>query len=151
MGCRESLDSALGDITELIESREAGANIVVMGDFNGDVGSSGGPRGKRNATPRGEKVARFFNRHSLIPVNMHYVTRGPVDTYEGQVNGSTLDYIAVPHELFDSVTDSLVHDWSALNTSDHVPISVTMSLCVATHTYDDSKVTGHIKWKKLSP
>ena len=150
MGCSESLDSALDDITELVESRETDANVIVLGDFNGDVGSSGGPRGTRRATPRGEKVANFFNRHSLIPVNMQYITRGPVDTYEGQVNGSTLDYIAVPHELMDSVTNSLVHEWAALNTSDHVPISVTLSLNIATRTNDDSKTVGHIKWNKLT-
>ena len=60
MGCSESLDSSLDDITEVIESREEGARIIVMGDFNGDVGTSGGPRSTRNPTNRGEKVMKFF-------------------------------------------------------------------------------------------
>ena len=45
MGSSESLDSALDNITELVESREEGANVIIMGDFNGDVGASGGPMG----------------------------------------------------------------------------------------------------------
>ena len=41
MGCSESLEASLDVITEIIESREPGALITVMGDFNGDVGVEG--------------------------------------------------------------------------------------------------------------
>ena len=87
-----------------MESREDEASVIIMGDFNGDIGSSGGPRGIRRATPCGELVMKFFNRHGLIPTNMLQSAKGPVDTYEDQVNGSTPDYIAVPATLINSVS-----------------------------------------------
>ena len=151
MGSSESLDSALDDITELVESREEGANVIIMGDFNGDIGSSGGPRGVRRATPRGESVMKLFDRHGLIPANMQKVAKGPVDTYEGQVNGSTLDYIAVPAVLFNAVTEVVVHDWAALNTSDHTPVSASLSIHGIYHASNEVTLPGHIKWNKLSP
>ena len=150
MGCSESLDSSLDDITEVIESRDEGAKVVLMGDFNGDIGSSGGPRGYRVATNRGEKVMNFFRRHKLVPMNMQQGAVGPVDTYEGQVNGSTLDYIAVPAEICHLVTECHVHEWSCLNTSDHAPVSA--AILVKGLSFHDCTVKhgGHIKWGKMS-
>ena len=121
-----------------------------MGDLSGDVGNAGGRRGTCNATPRGEKVMKIFNRHSLTPVNMQCISSWPVDTYEGHVNGSTLDYIAVPVELFNFVSESFVHGWAALNTSDHVPVSVTLALGGLSRNSTLGETKGHIKWKKLS-
>ena len=110
----------LDEITAIIESREESAHIIVLGDCNGDVGSAGSPRGVRNATPRGLKV---MNRHGLVPLNMLRGSGGPIDTYEGAVNGSTLDYVAIPAELLDQVVGCNVSEWSPLNTSDHTPVS----------------------------
>ena len=45
LGSGESLDNSLDEITEVIESREEGAHVCILGDFNGDVGTAGGPRG----------------------------------------------------------------------------------------------------------
>ena len=59
-GSIEPLEASLDDITEVIESREPGALIIVMGDFNGDIGFNGGPRGVRVATPRGKKSYRIL-------------------------------------------------------------------------------------------
>ena len=59
-GSREALDVSLDDITEVIESRERGAHVIILGDLNGDVGKLGGPRGIRDAMPRGREVMRFF-------------------------------------------------------------------------------------------
>ena len=151
-GSRESLDASLDEVSELINSREAQAHVILLGDFNGDVGSSGGPRGYRTPTARGSKVMAFFNRHDLIPVNMHQCTTGPVDTYEGQVSCTTLDYIAVPSCILPSVTASKVYEQSALNTSDHVPLSATLSLGgFKRAASDEQNCKGRIKWEKLTP
>ena len=81
---------------------------------------------------------------------MQDISRDPVDTYEGQVNGSTLDYIAVPVDLCNLITESFVHGWVVLNTSDHVPVSVTLNLRGISRSCTHSELKGHIKWKKLT-
>ena len=151
-GSRETLEASLDEVTEVIESREPQAHVVLLGDFNGDVGNAGGPRASRNPTPRGSKVMEFFNRHDLTTVNMQEFTDGPVDTYEGQVNGSTLDYIAVPSSLLPAVTSCKVYGWSELNTSDHVPLSATLNLdAFKRNVTDEHKHKGRIKWENLTP
>ena len=149
-GSCESLESSLDDITEIIESRDAGAHMIVLGDFNGDIGSNGGNRGTRLATRRGEMVSHFFDRHGLTPLNMREGTLGPIDTYMGNVNGSTLDYIAVS-PIVASLTDKcFVHEWHELNTSDHSPVSATFSLCGIGMEPRKVDMAGHIKWDKLT-
>ena len=90
-GSREPLDASLDDVTE---SQERGAHVIILGDFNGDVGNLG-PRGICDATSRGGEVMTFFLRHGLIPINMQDLTERPVNTYEGAVNGSTLRYLVL--------------------------------------------------------
>ena len=67
----ESIESTLDKISEVIESRDEGARVITV-NFNGDVGSGGGPRG--------DKVLRFFDRHGLVPLNMQETASGPIDT-----------------------------------------------------------------------
>ena len=127
-GCDESYEASLDDVTEIIESREPYANVVVLGDFNSDIGSRGGPRGVRKATPRGCKLLNFLNRHAMTALNMCKLATGPVDTYMGNVNGTTLDYIALPSQMLTCVTECRVLPWNALNTSDHTPVSAKLKL-----------------------
>ena len=155
MGADESLESGLDDLSEVIDSRDVGAEIVIMGDFNGDVGwggggGGGGPRGLRGPSLRGSKVVSFFNRHGLVPLNMREDARGPIDTYEGQVNGSTLDYIAVSSLIADRAHSCVVHERDGLNTSDHLPVSAvvpTKGICKIT---SEIERKGCIKWNKLT-
>ena len=150
MGSTESLDACLDDITEIIESRETGAQIVILGDFNGDVGYDGGPRGTYKATHRGEKVVQFFKRHGLLPLNMTEGATGPVNTYMGQINGSTLDYIAVSPILANFASGCIVHEWDGLNTSDHLPVSASISISGIGTRVNAGQSKGHIKWNKLT-
>ena len=149
-GSCESLESYIDDISEVIESRECGAQIILMGDLNGDVGSSGGPRGMRPATPRGLHVMRLFNRHGLTALNMQANAKGPIDTFEGNMNSSTLDYIAIPADLMSSVSSCEVYDWSELNTSDHVPVSASILLNGIKQSHVVTNLPGWIKWSKMS-
>ena len=149
-GNYESIEASIDEISELIHSREDRAMIVVAGDFNGDVGRQGGPRGLREATSRGKKVQTFFDRHDLIPLNMQEGATGPVETYEGPLSKSTLDYIAIPSVMLPQVIKCYVHDWSALNTSDHLPVSAHLYLKEVLYTHIETRPKGRIKWEKLS-
>ena len=107
--------------------------------------SRGGIRGIRRITPRGGKVLGFFHRHGLVPLNMQETASGPVDTYEGQVNGSTLDYIAVSSILSDLPHTCTVLDWDALNTSDHLPVCAVIRVSGISVTTGGQVPRGHIK------
>ena len=149
-GNPESLETTLDEISEILESREEQSFTILLGDFNGDIGNSGGPRAVTEPTVRGRKVMGFFNRHGLLPLNMQLLSKGPIYTYEGQLNKSTLDYIAVPTELLGEVIGCKVYDWSPLNTSDHLPVHAHIRLADRLDTDAKSTSKGRVKWNKLS-
>ena len=52
LGSVDDLGSALDELAEVVERRDPDANLCIMGDFNGDVGTSCGERGVRPPTRR---------------------------------------------------------------------------------------------------
>ena len=69
-GSYEDLGASLDEMSEIVESREEGAQVIICGDFNGDMGELGGPRGRINPSDRGRLVYEFFCRHSMIATNL---------------------------------------------------------------------------------
>ena len=92
-----------------------------------------------------ERLCVFFCRHGLVPTNIQERTKGPVDTYEGIVNGSTLDYIVVPAEVYGYVTECSVGEWCELNTSDHFPVSATTRIDGIARICKENMSKGRIK------
>ena len=150
-GSPEDLATCLDDLSEIVETREIGARIVIAGDFNGDLGSVGTSRGKSPPTPQGLKVYSFFNRHNLTAVNMLPTTVGPVHTCLGPNFKSTLDYIAVGSDILSDIESCSVLGYDVLNTSDHQPLSCHLkvkSIVPVTMADDRPK---RVKWEKLTP
>ena len=147
-GSDEDLRAVLDDLSEIVDSREAGAHVCILGDFNGDVGSHGGPRGTRAPTQRGRYVLEFFNRHGVIAINMQELTQGPVDTFESHNGKSTIDYIVIPAYMRDRVHECRVNEWDVLNTSDHLDIHMTLSIKMNTVRDPEPLLPGRVKWEK---
>ena len=148
-GGEEDLRTVLDEISEVIESREVGSHVIILGDLNGDVGSLGGPRGVKGPTQRGRYVMEFFERHGLSPTNMQATAHGPVTTFNCHNSSSTLDYIAVPLYLSRQVKECAVAEWDALNTSDHTDVRITLQVEVKSRPDYKAKVEGKLKWGKL--
>ena len=148
-GCGEDLNTVLDEISEIVEAREPGSHVIVLGDFNGDVGALGGPRGTRPPTPRGRYVMNFFDRHGLVPMNMQISASGPVDTFQCHNGHSTIDYISVSADLLGDVSRCHVMQWDALNTSDHNVIQLTIKVPFKTLLPPPIISEGKIKWDKF--
>ena len=147
-GCDDDLPVALDEVSEIIETCEAGSKIILLGDFNGDVGSLGGPRGIRDATARGRYIMNFLNRHAFIAVNMQALTSGPVDTFVCHNGQSTIDYITVPAYMANEVRICHVNSWDVLNTSDHRDIHMTLSITGDIINRQQTPKPSRIKWEK---
>ena len=70
--------------------------VIVLGDFNGDIGNSLGEKAKKEPNQRGLKLTEFANFFNLSPVNLLKSCTGPVETYYSHCGRyrSTLDYIS---------------------------------------------------------
>ena len=149
-GCGEDFEACLDDLAEIIESREQGSMNIIFGDFNADMGSLGGSRGKRAATKQGTALLRLVNEFGLTACNLDRCATGPVDTFCGPTEKSTIDYKFVPQEASNRIKACQVIGNEVLNTSDHNPVQVTLNIDNV-RCYTRARVDSSIKrWEKLS-
>ena len=148
-GSADDFNEVIDTLSENIENMEAGSLTLVCGDFNGDVGHLGGPRSTRKPTSYGKKAFKFLDEFSLCPINLCNITTGPLNTFKGGVGSSTIDYIAVPSCLVQDVVSCEVLVDEILNTSDHYPVQMNMSVMGVKSAYIETDNSMNIKWSKI--
>ena len=133
------LPSASHNITEfneyfdrlwaLYDSLSAKWFVIVMGDFNGDLGNSLGDKAKHEPNQRGLKLLDFANYFNLCPVNLMGTCHGPTETYFSHCGRyrSTLDYIFLPNSLSEKIVSAKTFGMYVDNISDHVPVQVAIN------------------------
>ena len=96
--------------------------VILMGDFNGDLGNSLGDKGKHEPNEHGLKLLSFANVFNLSPVNLMNMCTGPLETFNSFCgrHHSTLDDIFVPNCLLSSIESAKTFEASLDNTSDHL-------------------------------
>ena len=147
----EDLGASLDVLSEIVEGRDPGAELIVLGDFNGDIGGVRGYNTFRAPSPRGVLVSDFMERNDLVALNSLPLATGPIDTHEGPLSSATLDYIMATSSLQGAVRECKVNDWHALNLSDHTSVGATIHMGdIPISTVVDSK-TRNICWNKLGP
>ena len=104
-------------------------HVLVLGDFNGDLGDSLGDKGKYPPNQRGSKLLDFANYFNLCPSNLLSNCNGPLETYisDSGRHRSTLDYIFVPNCLLGNIISSITFDMQIENTSDHLPVTLELN------------------------
>jgi endonuclease/exonuclease/phosphatase family metal-dependent hydrolase len=110
----------------------AGKGILILaGDFNGQINSERfGPR----INTRGYCLQEIMTFHNLYSTVSHGTCAGPVYTYlpdSDLIFPSQIDHFLVPIEYGHLIVTSIVHGDDALNTSDHLPISIAVNVNVA--------------------
>ena len=150
MGSGEDLQNTLDEFSGVLETRDPGERCIWGGDFNGDVGKLGGPRGVRLPTDRGRKVMELVDRYDMHIANLALSTQGPIDTFYGHNTSSCIDYLIVPNEMKSMIVSCEVEDEHTLNTSDHIPVRITVDLDLLPKTAVSGVIARNIKWNKMS-
>ena len=131
--------------------------MLVLGDFNGDLGDSLGDKGKYPPNQRGSKLLDFANYFNLCPANLLSNCDGPLETYISDCDRhrSTLDYIFVTNCLLGNIISCKTFDVQIENTSDHLPITLELnytasSLDIITDDFaSDLASNPKIDWSKF--
>ena len=150
-GCGGDLRTCLDELSGLIENIELGAHIIVCGDFNGDMGSDGGFRNKRQCTREGVLVRDFMVKHNLFAANLRGDAKGPINTFFGPNGASCIDYALVSNDLADNVLECITFDQEVLNTSDHNPLHIKIHLGEVEKNTIVMEKKGGLRWNKLTP
>ena len=122
----------------LYYSLSSNSKVILMGDFNGDLGNSLGDMGKREPNERGLKLLNLANDFNVSPVSLMNMCTGPLEKFSSFCgrHHSPLDYIFVPNcqlkhlksaETFESAK---TFEADPDNTSDHLPIQMTLNFTV---------------------
>ena len=129
-GSPEDFRVVIDDLIEIIDSGEPGAECIIAGDVNCDLGILGGSRSLRPANDRGRLFKEILDKYNLFACNLDSRATGPVDTYVGPTGSSTIDYICIPCTTVSLFTRCLVTENDPLNASDHEAVSVELDLKV---------------------
>ena len=141
----------------LCESLSSRGMVLVMGDFNGDLGNSLGDKGKLEPNLHGLKLLDFANYFNLCPVNLMKMCTVPLETFNSYCGRfhSTLDFIFLPNCLLSSIKFAKTFDEDVDSMSDHLPIQLKLHYTVSDSvlTCDegsrDSRLKLKIHWSKF--
>ena len=148
-GSRESHSITIDELSSYVEGVDDNIIPIVGGDFNGDIGDQGGPRGIGRATKAGQNVLSFMKDHNLIAVNLMSKSTGSRRTYEGHNGSSTIDYVMIPEYLRDNVISCHTGNNYALNTSDHLSVEVNLALTLLPRCIELETQQQKLRWDKL--
>ena len=131
----------------LYDSLSSNGKVILMGDFNGDLGNSLGNKGKREPNERCLKVLSFANVFNLSPVNLMNMFYGPLETFNSSCgrHHSTLDYIFVPNCLLSSTESTKTFEADSDNTSDHLPIQMTLNFTMNDNSASYDKIPSVLR------
>ena len=100
--------------------------VVILGDFNGDLGNSLGDKGIKEPNQRGLKLLEFANHFNLCPVNLLETCQGPTESYVSHCGRfrSTIDYVFIPNCLINLIVCAKTFESNSDILYDHMPIEV---------------------------
>ena len=103
--------------------------VILMRDFNGDLGNFSGEESAREPNQRGLKLLEMADYFNMCTINLLGLCDGPTDTFISHCGRyrSTLDYILVPNWLFNEIYSAKTFDLSVENTSDHLPFRIKLN------------------------
>jgi len=118
--------------------------VIFMGDFNATFHQS-------SVISRDKLFYRFVQEHNLCVANCLPLCSGASHTFVSYDNScqTLIDFICLPSDYTDCITDCIIVDDDCLNVSRHRPVIMQLSLPIYTHVCDDSVTSDNmICWRK---
>ena len=148
-GCEEDILTTLDELGAIIDNTEMGSHNILCGDMNADLGLKGGPRSAKQPDKRGLTLASFVEKYHLTATNLCKDARGPVNTHVGPTGETCIDYVLVPNYLCESVLDCITLADNPLNTSDHLPVKISINLGDVPRGCSEGSIVKKLRWDKL--
>ena len=115
----------------LYDSLSDKGHVLVLGDFNRDLGDSLGDKGRYPPNQHGSKLLNFANYFNLCPASLLSNCNGPLETYiyksDCGRHRSALDCIFVPDCLLGNIISCKTFDMQIENPSDHLPVTLELN------------------------
>jgi endonuclease/exonuclease/phosphatase family metal-dependent hydrolase len=144
-----SYEGHVNILNGLIQECKQRGEVVVIGDMNCKFSNEMGPRFSGTCSDNAKYMTTCLYSNNMTVLDGLALCNGPCYTFcvEG-VGKSYIDHVAVTEGLVEGLIDCVVHEDCVLNTSDHLPISVTLRRCIKEAC--SIKDQGSIAWHKLA-
>ena len=153
-GCTDPFKESVNQLGAAIELIPPGCKVIVLGDFNADLGALGGPMLCSTTNEQGSIFSSYVNAWDLVSSHLHLSPTNSTYTYESEAHFSfsTIDHIICPRYLLSNLCSSKVLDDHPLNTSDHLPVTAEFLCSLFTPTSSTTQATQQPvpNWNKCS-
>ena len=141
----DDFKSCLYILEDLINKHEG--PVVLAGDFNSHVGPEGGDKALGSQNLHGRLLLEMVQNNDLFITSLSSMSSGPAYTFFRGDTYTTTDYIITDAKHAHLITQcqTLVHN--ALNFSDHLPLSLNMSLTSNTSSTNSTSSKLRLNWR----
>jgi exonuclease III len=147
-----NFDVHMEEIESIVGLYKSHCEICIIGDFNCQFSNDVGNRFWGSTTTNGKKILQMIQANDLCIVDAdENMCTGPNYTFfvEG-VGRSYIDHCVMSSHAKMKVTNCEIFDDCQENTSDHLPISVTVQTDYASEPSKNTHTRPSIKWDKIS-
>ena len=114
------------------------------------MGFLAGPGNTKHPTKAGMLVSKFVEDFNLRVVNAMELSTGNIHTFECHNGSSMIDYVLVPKYMDNNILTCHTGRNEEANTSDHVPIEVTLSIDMLPRRVEVPTHNVRLKWEIFS-
>ena len=125
--CIDTYQSQLASITGIINQFSDTADPIILGDFQSCPDKPATPR-TAQFNPYSKYLSSFIDENNLLPIDITE-GQGPCYSYHhfSLPNKSYIDHVLIPSNLRDYVTKTQILPPDASNTSDHLPVDLSLN------------------------
>ena len=116
--------------------------VIIAGNFNAHVGARGGSGDPNN---QGSLLLEMISNNDLYVSSLSCISTGPLYTFFRENTTTTTDYIIVDAIHSSMVSESITLELHPLNSSDHLPLSIHLSIPTMCSSCTPSPV--RLNWK----
>ncbi|CAH1800465.1 unnamed protein product, partial [Owenia fusiformis] len=153
-GCvKASFREWLDILEEIVIQLQSDGEVLIIGDVNSDLGNIHNVRGAYPPSCNGIAFNNMCIRQGLKVADLTPICTGPTYSFHRQYTGySYIDHCIVSASLFSKCTKVAIMEESLINTSDHLPICVHLSLVhESVHLKGEKeKITSKLSWNKAT-
>jgi len=102
--------------------------VILASNFNSHVGSEGGPKASGSLNLHGRLLLQMVCNNDLFITSLSSLSTGPSYTYFKEDTQTITDYIIMDAIHVPMTMDCQIYNHHPLNSSDHLPLSLTISL-----------------------
>ena len=85
-GCTDHFKEALDQLDAAISLLPPSADIIIMGDFNADLGAHGGPKSTTPANEQGKILHHYLVRRNFVSTHLHLCELTSTHTHESEAH-----------------------------------------------------------------